>query len=226
MVMQAAPVDEAVRVGDLKKRRFTLPQAAQILKIETDLLRKTVDRGWLAKSYVQFHGRKLRSLDGLDIVCLLISDTVSSRVRNTLYLQLKRWPENRYLAGTMEVEVEAPSGRRTIDVSLDRPVHDAMAGIIALERTAQAVDADGVIPGTGVEAHRIAALVDGGMPAEEVLRDYPNLTAAQVESALAYAKINPKHGRPYPARTMKAALRKGRGGLGSAFAAARDDDET
>jgi hypothetical protein len=225
MVMQAAPVGEAVRVGDLKKRRFTLPQAAQILKIQTDLLRKTVDRGWLAKSYVQFRGRKLRSLDGIDIVCLLISDTVSSRVRNTLYRQLKHWPENRYLAGTMEIQVEAPSGRRTIDVSLDRPVHDAMAGINALEQSVQGVDPDGTIHGAGVEARRIAALVDGGMSAEDVLRDYPNLTAAQVESALAYAKVNPKHGRPYPARTVKAALRKGRGGLGRAFAAARDDDE-
>jgi uncharacterized protein (DUF433 family) len=223
-VMQAARVGQAVRVGDLKKRRFTLPQAAQILKIEADLLRKTVDRGWLAKSYVQFHGRKLRALDGIDIVCLLINGTVSPNVRNTLYLQLKHWPEDQYLAGTMELQVEAPSGRRTIDVSLDRPVHDAMAGINALERTVEAVDADGIIYGTGVEAHRIAALVDRGMTAGDVLRDYPNLTAAQVESALAFAKVNPKHGRPYPTRTVKAALRKGRGGIGRAFAAGRGDD--
>ena len=120
-----------------------------------------MDRGWLAKSYVQLHGRKLRALDGIDIVCLFMSDTVSPRVRNTLYLQLKRWPESRYLAGTMELHVEAPSGSRTIDVSLDRPVHDAMAGIDALARTVQAVDADGTIHGSGVEAHRIAALIDG-----------------------------------------------------------------
>jgi len=225
VVMQAAPMGEPVRVGDLKKRRFTLPQAAQILKIEADLLRKTVDRGWLVKSYIQYHGRKLRSLDGIDIVCLLISDTVSAKVRNTLYLQLKHWPENKYVTGSTEIQVEAPSGPRTIDVSLDRPVHDAVAGINALEQTVQAVEADGTIHGTGVEAHRIAALVDGGMSTEDVLRDYPNLTAAQVDSALAYAKANPKHGRPYPARTVKAALRKGRGGLGAAFAAARDDDE-
>ena len=61
----------------------------------------------------------------------------------------------------MELEIEAPSGSRTIDISLDRPVHDALAGINALERTAQAVDADGTIHGTSVEAHRIAALVEG-----------------------------------------------------------------
>jgi len=221
--MRAGSTSEAVRVGDLKKLRFTLPQAAQILKIEANLLRKTVDRGWLAKSYVQLHGRKLRALDGIDIVCLFMSDTVSPRVRNTLYLQLKRWPESRYLAGTMELHVEAPSGSRTIDVSLDRPVHDAMAGIDALARTVQAVDADGTIHGSGVEAHRIAALIDGGMSAADVARDYPNLTTSQIESAVAYAKVNPKQGRPYPAHTVKAALRKGRGGLGRAFAAARDE---
>jgi hypothetical protein len=63
------------------------------------------------------------------------------------------------------------------------------------------------------------------MSPEAILRDYPNLTAAHIESAMAYAKVRPNLGRPYPSGTVKAALRKGRGGLAKAFAAARDERE-
>jgi len=205
-----------------------LPEAAQILKTTPEVLRKTVDRGWLAKSYVQVGGRKIRALDGLDIVCLYMSDTVSSKVRQGLYVRLKDLPEDLRLAGTMQLEIAAASGSgsRTVDVSLDRPVHEALAGIDALDRSVQAVDVDGVIVGGGVEAHRIAALVNGGMAVAEVLEDYPSLNEDQVAAAVAYAKVNPKHGRPYPVRSVKAVLRKGRGGLARAFADALCEDGT
>ncbi len=55
-----------------------------------------------------------------------------------------------------------------------------------------------------------------------MLRDYPTLTRPQLEAAVAYARVTPKQGRPYPARTVKSALRQGRGGLERAFAAAHD----
>jgi hypothetical protein len=79
-----------------------------------------------------------------------------------------------------------------------------------------------MIRGAGVEAHRIAALVEGGMPIAEVMRDYPGLTRAQVEAAVAYARAYPKQGHPFPGRSVKSVLRQGRGGLGKAFLAACD----
>ncbi len=101
---------------------------------------------------------------------------------------------------------------------MDRSVGEDLAG------TEQAIDADdATIRGTGVEAHRIAALINGGMRQDEVLRDYPNLTSAQIDAAVAYARAKPEQGRAYPERTVKSVLRKGRGGLKRAFAAARDD---
>jgi hypothetical protein len=96
---------------------------------------------------------------------------------------------------------------------------------LSIADTRPAIDTDGTIQGTGVEARRIAALVDGGMSAAEILRDYPNLTAEQLDAALDYAKANPNSGRTFPPGTAKAALRRGRRGLARAFAAARDDRE-
>lgn len=217
-------MEAGVRIDDLRRRRLTLPQAAQVLGMNVDAVRKTVDRGWLKPTYLHVGGRRMRALDGIDIVCLIIDHSVSAKVRSLVYAELKHWPEDRPLRGTVALQLEAPPGRRTIDVSLDRPVGEVLAGIEELERTAQAVDpADATIRGVGIEAHRIAALIEGGMQRDEVLRDYPNLTGAQIDAAVAYARANPKQGRPYPGRTSKSALRRGTGGLDRAFAAARDD---
>ena len=90
--------------------------------------------------------------------------------------------------------------------------------------TARFIDERGVIRGADVEAHRIAALVGGGMRVDEVSKDYPNLTHEQIEAAVQYAATSPKPGRPFPTRTVKAVLRDGGGGgLAAAFAAARDN---
>ncbi len=57
------------------------------------------------------------------------------------------------------------------------------------------------------EVYRIAALLEGGMPVDAVLADYPSLTFDQVVAAKAYADAHPKPGRPYPPITAKQALR-------------------
>ena len=68
-------------------------------------------------------------------------------------------------------------------------------------------DGEAVLKGTDVEAHRIAALLAGGMGAEEVREDYPSLTLEQIATTRAYAEAYPKSGRPYPAKTVKRALK-------------------
>ena len=73
-----------------------------------------------------------------------------------------------------------------------------------------AVDGRGraVISGTTIEAHRIAALLDGGlMDVDEVVRDYVSLTRAQVLAAKAYADAHPWTGEPFPELTAKKAMR-------------------
>jgi uncharacterized protein (DUF433 family) len=82
-------------------------------------------------------------------------------------------------------------------------------------------DGAAMIRGTRTEAHRLAALVAGGMPIDEILFDYPGLTDAQVRAAVAYAKAHPWRGAPFPSRTLKSSLRQGEGGLAKAFKAAR-----
>jgi uncharacterized protein (DUF433 family) len=99
---------------------------------------------------------------------------------------------------------------------------DSLVEIASFGDLSRLIDGDGTIRGSGVEAHRIAALVAGGMELAEILEDYPNLGPDQVEAASRYALVVPNPGRPYPDRTAKSVLRRGGGGgLAAAFHAAR-----
>jgi uncharacterized protein (DUF433 family) len=67
-----------------------------------------------------------------------------------------------------------------------------------------------MIKGTAIEVHRIAALLEGGMTAEEIAEDYPGLTRDQIEAAREFAVAHPKAGRPYPKTTFKRLLQNSR----------------
>lgn len=53
-----------------------------------------------------------------------------------------------------------------------------------------------VLKGTRIPVHDIAANLAGGAAIEELLEDYPGLTAETIELAVLYAEANPLRGRP------------------------------
>jgi len=63
-------------------------------------------------------------------------------------------------------------------------------------------DGEPVIRGTGISAYAIAGL-SAGQAVPEILADYPTLSRTQVEAAIEYAKVCPRKGRPYTARSFK-----------------------
>jgi uncharacterized protein (DUF433 family) len=210
------------QIDELKRHRLTLPQAARILGTDAKQIRKTIERGPLKPTYVEVGKRRHWRLDGLDIVYLRLCSAYSPMVRREMYGSLKAWPANRPLHDSLTIRV---NGQLPVEIPLRRAVGDTLTDLNDLEQSESIIEADAgaaLIRGTGVEAHRIAALVEGGMPTSELLRDYPGLTRTQVEAAVAYAKAHPKQGRPFPSRTVKSVLRRGDGGLRRAFATARD----
>jgi uncharacterized protein (DUF433 family) len=113
-------------------------------------------------------------------------------------------------------------GKRTVKVPAEESTQETLADLGEVPLVEEdVVLACGLIRGTSVEAHRIAALVDGGMSVAEILKDYPNLTPTHVDASVNYARAYPKQGRTYPRRTAKSAIRAGGDALASAF---RDGD--
>jgi uncharacterized protein (DUF433 family) len=63
------------------------------------------------------------------------------------------------------------------------------------------------IPGTEIPLYRISALLDGGMTIQQVIEDFPSLTADQVVMASNHARQYPNFGKPYPQKSLKRLLR-------------------
>lgn len=217
-----------VSIGELRRLKVTLPQAARVLDLDVNQVRKAIDRRVVTATYVQQGNRRIRTLDGVDILCLRMRHSLKSPVREQLYLQLKHAPEQESLKKTFHIHIVPAQGRsaKPTSVWLYDTATETLADIVSVNDLARLVDEEGKLRNSDVEAHRIAALVDGGMSIDEVLEDYPNLGRDQIEAATKYARARPKQGRPYPPSTAKSILRRGGGGgLADAFAAARQRDE-
>ncbi|HEX8318262.1 DUF433 domain-containing protein [Longimicrobium sp.] len=55
-----------------------------------------------------------------------------------------------------------------------------------------------VVRGTRIAVHTLADLAGQGAPDQELLEDYPSLTADSLSAALAYARANPRRNQPVP----------------------------
>lgn len=55
-----------------------------------------------------------------------------------------------------------------------------------------------VVRGTRIAVHTVASLAGQGAPDEELLEDYPSLTAERLSAALEYARAHPRRNPPVP----------------------------
>lgn len=183
---------------------WTIAQAAYLLGASLDVFKKTVDRSPVKPRVVRRAGLRVRYFAFHDLVYLRAVDEfarwISRESRPDFYEAVRRTPLD-------ELDVVA-FGPMTVKV---RPVviyvQQKTKELDTLAAEIDTSNGEARIKGTTIEAHRIAALLDGGTTVAQVLADYPSLNEDQVLAAKAYADANPKPGRPYPGRTAKAALR-------------------
>lgn len=184
---------------------YPLPQAAFILCEPVKDLRKLVERRDVHHRLVTFGGRKVRALDRKTLVFLSWSieqrDLLSSELWRRVYEGLREHEQvpARIDAGGLTAWFGESAKRVQARLAI---LHDLE------EQVVRGASGEMVLKGTDIEVHRIAALLGGGMTAEEVLADYPSLNADQVAIADVYAAAHPKSGRPYPRTTAKAAMRQ------------------
>lgn len=185
--------------------QWTIAQAAFVLNEPLEAFRRSVERGPVKPRVVRAGGVNVRVFDLADLVFLhaerdLRSD-LTPKGREELYKALTD-----HLARITRPEVAFGQLRFKITPHL-KEVRAKLQELEALSREIDTPDGEPVIKGTRIEVHRLAALLDGGMTMEAVLRDYPSLGEKQVRAAKAYAESHPKAGRPYPKTTAKAAMR-------------------
>jgi uncharacterized protein (DUF433 family) len=186
-------------------REWTTAQAAFVLNEKLDAFKKWVERGPVRPRIVRVGGQRVRRFALGDLVFLFAERELKAELtpkgRAELYAALTKRP----------IKGAAPEvGFGQFRFEFGRHLAAVESKLQELEALSNEIDTSGgeaLIKGTRIEAFRIAALLDGGMTVDAVLRDYPSLSERQVLAAKAYAEINPKVGRPYPKITAKAAMR-------------------
>jgi uncharacterized protein (DUF433 family) len=186
-------------------QEWTTAQAAFVLNEELDVFKKVVERSPVKAHVVRVGGLQVRKFDLRDLVFLHaqreLKTELTPKGRADLYAALTKQP----MQGNQS-EVAFGSFR----FAFGRHLREVESKLKELEKLASEIDVSSGEPpikGTQIEVFRIAALLDGGMTVDAVLRDYPSLNERQVLAAKAYAEMNPKVGRPYPKITAKAAMR-------------------
>jgi uncharacterized protein (DUF433 family) len=183
----------------------TTAQAAFVVGEPLDSFRKAVERSPVKLRVTKQGGRRVRQFRLADLVFLHayseLKQELTPKSQAAFYHALTVIPAD-------ALRHEVAFGKYKYNVQ--RHVQVVESKLKELQELASQIDSSGrdaVIKGTAIEAHRIAALLDGGMTVKDVLRDYPSLKEKQVLAAKAYAEANPKPGRPYPKLTAKAAMR-------------------
>ena len=184
---------------------WTIAEAAFVLGEPLDAFKRIVDRGPV-RPQLEWRGRlRIRAFRLQDLIFLRaakeLQEELTPKARTELYEAILTAPRHsREPVAFGRLKVEVGGFRRDVETRLKE--------LEALLREIDAsADGEARIRGTAIEAHRIAALLDGGMTVDAILTDYPSLTKRQVLAARAFADAHPKPGRPYPKTTAKAAVR-------------------
>jgi uncharacterized protein (DUF433 family) len=188
-----------------KVARFTAAEVAYVLEEPVRAVKKALDAGPVQSVLVPRPGGSVRAIEWSDLFYLFavrtLREELTPKARAEFYEAIRRHP--------LEQGREVQFGRIRVAVAdLVEEVERRTRKLAELhDKVEFRSDGEPLLKGTDIEAYRIAALLDGGMTADEVLTDYPSLTRDAVEAARAYAGTYPKAGRPYPRTTAKRALR-------------------
>lgn len=181
---------------------LTLNEAGYVVERSSTAINRAVDRG-VIKAKLQRRGKhRLRKVGPAELRYLAIAGLVEKDLtpaaRKKVYEAVRKLPPEakRLDLGVMELKLSEIDHR--ISERLQR-----------LEEVKTFVDerpsGEAVLRGTRVPVHVIAALAKG-QSAGEIVEDYPELKADQIEAAVEYAKVYPRTGRPLPIRSFKRLL--------------------
>jgi len=188
------------------RTQFTAAEAAFVLRESIRAVKKALDRGPVRPMLQPRSGAQVRVISWVDLFYLfavrVLGEDLTPKARTELHEALQR--------AHPSCGDEVRFGRFRIAVAdLVDEVKKRVSGLAELQnRVAVADNGKAVLDARGVEVHRIAALLRGGLSVDAVVEEYPFLSQDAVETARAYAQAFPRPGRPYPRTTAARARRE------------------
>ena len=205
--------------------QFTAAEAAFMLREPIHNVKKALDMGPVRPVLQLRSGAFVRVIDWLDLLYLFavraLREDLTPRARGQFHEALRRARPERggprsgdprsgdLGSGDPRFGDEVRFGRFRVAIAdVVDEVKQRTADLAELrDKVTLADDGTAVLASRGVEVHRIAALLNGGLSVNAVLEEYPFLSRAAIETARAYAQASPRPGRPYPRTTANRAMR-------------------
>jgi uncharacterized protein (DUF433 family) len=157
-----------------------------------------------------------RFLTGEDLVRLRVwrgvGDTLSTERRQRLFMAIAAKPNAKTVKADELLIVDIGEARKQVD----RGVRDLQAAEAIVIKDKGTLGGEPVFKGTRIPVYGIAAMLDAGATADELLSGYPKLTARMLDLARIWAAAHPRRGRPKSLSdlglTMKSSRRLARKG--------------
>jgi len=140
--------------------------------------------------------RAPRFLTGEDLVRLRVwrgvGDTLSAERRQLLFVAIAAKPTAKTVKADELLIVDVGEARKQVD----RGVRDLEAAEAVVAKDKATLGGEPVFKGTRIPVYGIAAMLEAGATAEELLSGYPKLTERLLDLARIWAAAHPRRGRP------------------------------
>jgi uncharacterized protein (DUF433 family) len=137
-----------------------------------------------------------RFLTGEDLVRLRVwrgvGDTLSAERRQLLFVAIAAKPAAKTVKADELLIVDVGEARKQVD----RGVRDLEAAEAVVAKDKATLGGEPVFKGTRIPVYGIAAMLDAGATAEDLLSGYPKLTERLLDLARIWAAAHPRRGRP------------------------------
>ncbi len=137
-----------------------------------------------------------RYLTGEDLVRLRVwrgvGDTLSAERRQRLFVAIAAKPTAKTVKADELLIVDVGEARKQVD----RGVRDLEAAEAVVVKDKATLGGEPVFKGTRIPVYGIAAMLEAGATAEDLLSGYPKLTERLLELARIWAAAHPRRGRP------------------------------
>lgn len=137
-----------------------------------------------------------RFLTGEDLVRLRVwrgvGDTLSAERRHRLFVAIAAMPKAKTVKADELLIVDVGEARKQVD----RGVRDLEAAEAIVAKDKATLGGEPVFKGTRIPVYGIAAMLEAGATAEELLSGYPKLTERLLDLARIWVAAHPRRGRP------------------------------
>jgi uncharacterized protein (DUF433 family) len=121
-----------------------------------------------------------------------VGDTLSAERRHRLFVAIAAKPTAKTVKADELLIVDVGEARKQVD----RGVRDLETAEAVVAKDKATLGGEPVFKGTRIPVYGIAAMLEAGASAEELLSGYPKLTERMLELARIWVAAHPRRGRP------------------------------